>query len=74
MCYIRGSLNFFNRKSTISKIHMITSSNRHETNYDLLKKIYNYIYDIQTNIRFYITNSRLGPTLSYNMRGSRETG
>lgn len=29
---------------------------------------------IETNIRFYITNSRLGPTLSYNMRGSRETG
>lgn len=45
MCYIRGSLNFFNRKSTVSKIHMITSSNRHEANYDLLKKIYNYIYD-----------------------------
>lgn len=45
MCYIRGSLNFFNRTSTISKIHMITSSNRHETNYDLLKKIYYYIYD-----------------------------
>lgn len=45
MCYIRGSLHFFNRTSTISKIYMITSSNRHETNYDLLKKLYNYIYD-----------------------------
>lgn len=70
MCYIRGSLNFFNRKSTIIKIHMITSSNRHKTNYDLLKKIYNYIYD---NSNKY-TNNRLGPTLSYNMRGSRDTG
>lgn len=45
MCYIRGSLNIFNRTSTISKVQMITSSNRHETNYDLLKKIYYYIYD-----------------------------
>lgn len=45
MCYIRGSFNFFNRISIISKIYMIIFLNRYEINYDLLKKIYNYIYE-----------------------------
>lgn len=45
MCYIRGSFKFFNRKSIISKIYMIIFLNRYKINYDLLKKIYNYIYD-----------------------------